>query len=911
MGQAISMLRFHTARSASGVKRYFETADYYSDGQETVGRWGGRLAAEFGLSGRVDKVSFERLCDNRHPTTGKALTPRTREERRVGVDMVFSLPKDVGAFMMLAEPGERDALLAMVERRAEQVMGAIEADVETRVRRKGAFLNRAGQGLAWAGFLHTTARPVEGQPPDPHPHWHMFAFNASRDPVEGRIKAADLANVHRDRPYYEALFYSLVAEDFRERGYALERRENGKWGMAGLESLNDRFSKRTGEIEEEARRLNITHPGRKAELGAKTRSKKEKELTPGELREAWHDQLSASERAALARAESKAMPQAREVTPREAAVFAVDHCFEQYSVVPERELLRVGLLHGMGFVSQTQLSRELAGRGVFVQDIDGRRMATTEALQAEEDDIARFAYAGCGLMPAAVVPVGLNRSLEGGKELSAEQWRAVTGLLASEDRVNLLEGPAGAGKTSLLAKFDEGMRRQGQTVTYLATTSRAAEVLEEDGFEAHTVARFLVDRSLQVAAVNRGGHVVCDEASMLGHRDAHKFVQLAEKLDLRLTFVGDHMQHGSVPRGSFLHVLKAYGQVKPLAVSEIIRQEGPDYRAAAKLLSKGKTVEGFEALDRMGWVVEMEGGEAIARQAAADYMQALRDRASCVVVSPTHEEGRLVTDAIRNELKAAGKLGLDERQFTRLEHVAVSEAERRQLYTYRPGDVLVFHQNARGFTRGERVTVTDPASVPLDQAARFALYRPETIRLAEGDKIRFTGRVEAGGKTFRNGSAATVAGFTKDGGIRLMGGAVIASDAGMFRHGYVETSFGAQGTTARRAILAMSARSLPAMNQEQLYVSASRAKQSMRLYTDDKAAVRRAVQASSRKLAALDLGKKPPAANHWWQRLKGWFDRQRRREYGERLEAARARAQAATPRPHIRREPERSYGYGR
>src|SRR5262249_40873452 len=156
------------------------------------------------------------------------------------------------------------------------------------------------------------------------------------------------------------------------------------------------------------------------------------------------------------------------------------------------------------------------------------------------------------------------------------------------------------------------------------------------------------------------------EASMLGHRDAHRLVQLAERLDLRLTFVGDHMQHGAVPRGSFLHVLKAYGHVKPLAVTEIIRQEKPEYRAAAKLLSKGKTVEGFDALDRMGWVQELTDGEAIARQVAADYMRALRDRASCVVVSPTHAEGRLVTEAIRGELKAAGRLGLEDRQFTRL-----------------------------------------------------------------------------------------------------------------------------------------------------------------------------------------------------------------------------------------------------
>ena len=111
-------------------------------------------------------------------------------------------------------------MLAMVGGRVDQVMRMIEGDVETRVRKDGAFENRPGDGLAWAGYLHTTARPVDGQPPDPHPHWHMFTFNATRDPVEGRIKAADFANIYRDRPYYEAVFYLAGGEGFREDGPA-------------------------------------------------------------------------------------------------------------------------------------------------------------------------------------------------------------------------------------------------------------------------------------------------------------------------------------------------------------------------------------------------------------------------------------------------------------------------------------------------------------------------------------------------------------------------------------------------------------------------------------------------------------------------------------------------------------------
>ncbi|QJW98477.1 relaxase domain-containing protein [Frigoriglobus tundricola] len=62
------MIRISQQDSASGAKRYYATADYYSEGQELVGSWGGKGADRLGLSGTVDQFSFERLCDNLHRT---------------------------------------------------------------------------------------------------------------------------------------------------------------------------------------------------------------------------------------------------------------------------------------------------------------------------------------------------------------------------------------------------------------------------------------------------------------------------------------------------------------------------------------------------------------------------------------------------------------------------------------------------------------------------------------------------------------------------------------------------------------------------------------------------------------------------------------------------------------------------
>ena len=184
-------------------------------------------------------------------------------------------------------------------------------------------------------------------------------------------------------------------------GYAIDRRGGNEWEIAGVpQSTIDMFSKRTAQIEAEAEKQGITDAARKAELGAKVRAKKQKELTLPELRKAWDAQLSDAERRALAAVYRREIPAGEQVTPAEAVAFAIAHCSEQESAVPERELKRVALLHGLGSVTPEQIAAELPRHGVMTAEIDGRLMATTKELQAEERFITGFAAGGRGTVCA-------------------------------------------------------------------------------------------------------------------------------------------------------------------------------------------------------------------------------------------------------------------------------------------------------------------------------------------------------------------------------------------------------------------------------------------------------------------------------------------------------------------------------
>jgi AAA domain len=673
----------------------------------------------------------------------------------------------------------------------------------------------------------------------------------------------------------------------------------------------------------------------KDKLGGTSRRTKRDDLTLPECREYWASRRTDDENRTVAATIRRAVlgvnPRPEYVADR-AADFAMRHHFEQASAVPVEQLVITGLEQAMGRARPEEIERELTRQGVLLVEREGRTLATTAALMREEEGLAGYAAAGLGGVEAVGVAEGLGRKLATGETLTAGQWNAAVGLLASENRVNLVTGPAGAGKSKLLRKFDEGARRAGQSVTYLGTTSTSVRVLRKDGFDARTLARFLLDDAMQAAA--RGGRVVVDEASILKHADAVKLFGVARKNDLKLIFVGDPMQHGSIGRGAFMRLLTEYGGVTPFRLTEILRQQDPAYRAAAQLLSEGKAAEGFDALDALGMVREMSHGVDRYRHIAADYVQALADGVAwddVLVVAPTLREGGFITREIRSQLRECGRLGAEERLFTRLVPVEASEAERGLASTYRVGDILQFHQNAKGgFVKGRRYAVADPAAVPVGEAAKFSVYRPESVPLAAGDVIRFTGTVKTVGtdQTLRNGEAHAVAGFTEAGDIRLAGGLVVGKEAGHFRPGFVETSVGSQGRTVRRAILGMSAAAgRAAINMQQMYVSASRASEWVRIYTDAKDDVREDIQKDSRKLLALDL--KPglpatPATADDARRRQA--ERHRRRSFAGRLRAewdrfrsqpARpvARSLPSTPKPHAERvrarQAEKEHGHER
>ncbi|MCA9027603.1 MAG: relaxase domain-containing protein [Planctomycetaceae bacterium] len=839
------MLRIIQSTGVDRAKSYYSTSDYYLDGeQELPGQWRGEGARRLDLTGEVQRADWEALCENRNPNTGQQLTLRQNENRTVGYDFNFHVPKSLSLLYGMTRD---ERLLDAFRDAVDGTMWDMEAEMQTRVRKGGKQANKLTGNMTWGEFIHFTSRPVDGLP-DPHLHAHCFVFNVTHDEEEQAWKAGQFRDLKRDAPYFEAVFHSRLASRLTDLGLPVSRTKQG-WELTGITpELVQKFSRRTALIEEQAEKLGIDNPELKSHLGARTRDRKEKNLTLDQLQESWRTRMTDQEWNSLEALERRIGSDA-EPTDENASVRAVEHAlsheFERKSVVPERKVLATALKQAVGQATVDEVFDSAQRSELIVGERQGRRMATTREVLLEERNVVDFARRGRG----TCTPFVRKRSNFKREWLNADQQRAVRHVLESRDRVQIIRGAAGVGKTTLLKEAVETIEETGTKVYAFAPSADASRgVLRSEGFEAETVARLLVDEQLQSKVA--GQLLLIDEAGLLGMKTMRQVFELAEQLDARVLLSGDWRQHGSVERGAALRVLEEEAGIVPAQVKDIQRQRGA-YKAAVKALSEGRAAEGFDHLDDLGWVHEVPDDER-EQQLARDYVGAVLKGKTALVVSPTHAEGDRITMSIRRSLQVAGRLKGEERTFDVLQNSYLTEAERGDSVNYRTGDVLQFHQNAKGFTRGQRVTVDDVEESPFDQAQRFQMFRARTISLAKGDTIRIThnGQTADGKHRLNNGSLYQVQGFDEQGNIRLNNGWLIGKQFGHFTHGYVVTSHSSQGKTVDEVFVGQSSESFPASSREQFYVSASRARQRVTIYTDDRNALRDAIGQTDERLSA-------------------------------------------------------------
>lgn len=866
------MIRMIQSQSAEQAKDYHNdalaVADYYINDQELKGSFQGKIATRLGLAGEARKQDYDALCENLNPGTLQNLTPRTVNDRTVGYDISFHVPKSVSVLHVLSKD---DHILEAFRQSVHDTMLDMEADSKTRVRKNGKDEDRQTGELIWGEFIHQTARPTMDAEPDPHLHCHCFTFNVTWDQVEQQYKAGQFRDIKRDMPYYQARFHKRLSDNLMVLGYQVCRTRTSFEVVGVPENVISLFSKRTNEIGEIAKEQGITDAKLLDQLGAKTRAKKKKGLSMADLKKEWRRQIHALGMTDDGKGSDPIRYAPGRVPDGIEAAACIDHAllhsFERASVMQDRRILERAYRHSLGYSGATveQITDCFMRDQRVIAVKDGSRLlCTTQEVLAEEKYMVDLAVAGKGeLVPLYAAPPSL--SLEG------EQAEAVRHVLTTTDRVSIIRGRAGTGKTTLMKEAVRKIEAKGKKVFVVAPTSQASRgVLKDEGFaDAETVAMLLSDTSLQECLTN--AILWVDEAGLLGTKDMTALLELATKHNARLILSGDTRQHASVVRGDALRILNVAAVIVPAEVSKIYRQRNKEYRKAVDDLSNGNIKDAFAGLDRMGAIKSLHA-KAGYNALVSDYMTAINKGKTVLAVSPTHAEGHAVTTALRMALRKEGKIGLTESLVPRLVNLNLTEAEKADYRSYQAEYVVQFNQNRPGIARGSAWAILDVSKngltitgkgnkavfLPLDKTKDFDVYRKTEIGLAKGDAILVTRNTsDEKKKRLNNGQALEVIDVA-DGKIiaqnpKSKTDYILSSDFGHITHGYCITSHASQGKTIDEVFIAQPAATFAATDLKQFYVSVSRARDRVHIYTDDKSALLDHAAASGDRQSATEL----------------------------------------------------------
>jgi ATP-dependent exoDNAse (exonuclease V) alpha subunit len=537
--------------------------------------------------------------------------------------------------------------------------------------------------------------------------------------------------------------------------------------------------------------------------------------------------------------------------------------FERVSVAKAYELKTGALRHGRGRVELLNVKAALQAQIASGAMLTARgEVATRESLQRERRMVMLIDQ-GLDRHEA----LGRHRDFLLSDRLRPEQKQAVKSVLASRDFAFNINGAAGTGKTDLLQEVRRGLADARRSVVAIAPTASAVEELQKVGFgDAMTVARLLADPQQQAQLA--GQVLILDEAGMVASKDMDELLRLANDKGARVLYSGDSAQIKSVSEGDALRVLERESQLRGISLREVKRQTNAEYKAAVESL-RVRPAEGFSKLEAMGAIREvnwrLRAQEASnAYREAAILPNAKGHARSVLVVAATHDEIRSITHAIRADRKRTGELQPGE-QVTQHTALNWTEAQKKLMKNYQPGQVLEFHEAAKGVAAKnealEVVTATKHAltarrangesvRITSKQTKSFGVFEKQELEVSAGDKLL----VQANWRDKRfhatNGELVTVA-AVEPGVIHLEDGRQMPAHYRQFTHGYAVTAHRSQGKTVDFEIIAAER-----MAQDLFYVSATRAREGLTVITSDTEGLRESIGISGDRQSASELARR-------------------------------------------------------
>lgn len=664
--------------------------EYYAERGESPGAWIGGGASDLNLGGVVSSDDLRAVLAGLDPTTGGRLGAANRKVP--GFDLTFSAPKSVSLLWALGDDAVAAGVVAAHEAAVAEVVGYLEREAVVCRRGRDGVFQVATSGLVGAAFRHSTSRAG-----DPQLHTHLLVANLARTD-DGRWGALDGRLLYRHQRTAGFLYQAALRHHLTARlGVRWSAAERGMAEIAGVERPVVRaFSRRRTQIEAALAALGATS-ARAAEVAAlATRASKDPDVSVGELRVEWRERAAALGLTPDRLAEFAPGPRAPtaiavdvealgEVVVDEASTFdrrdvvrALAEAAGEGASVREIEVLSDWWL-------QDEARAVMVGAGQF-----GEIRYSTPALLADEDLILRAAAAPAAMV-GRVMPTPVESALRARPHLGDDQVATVRALTRGGRAVDVVVGPAGAGKTAMLDAAREAWTKSGYAVIGAALAARAADELATGaGIPSTTLTRLLAE--LERTPLSRSSVVVVDEAGMVGTRTLAALTRHTTAAQAKLVLVGDPRQLPEIHAGgAFAHLTR---QPTAIHLTENRRQTDPIERAALDHLRNRRTRSAMRLFDQHGNVRRERTLDQVVARMVHDWHQHHAAGGDALMVAPRRWQVDLLNAVARHHLQQQGDLPADQ--------LVVDDVG------YSEGDTVVcLRNNPRfGVTNGTRGTLT-------------------------------------------------------------------------------------------------------------------------------------------------------------------------------------------------------------
>jgi conjugative relaxase-like TrwC/TraI family protein len=381
-----------------------------------------------------------------------------------------------------------------------------------------------------------------------------------------------------------------------------------------------------------------------------------------------------------------------------------------------------------------------------------RSVSSPQVLEVEADLIARLARRS--EKPARRVRVG-GRGLVRVDPTQA----AVVGVLAGDGPLVVVEGAAGAGKTTALRTTQEVLAGQGHRLLVVSPTLKAAEVAaDETGADGHSAAWLIHQHGWRwdthghwtrqphptpdpSARLRPRDLLLVDEAGMLDQDTARALLTIADETGARLALVGDRHQLPAVGRGGVLEHAVAWAHPSTVVTLDTVhRFADPDYAALSLRMRTGDDPAAvFDALLARGDLVvhstEVERTAVLAEAGASGDLVIAHTREQVADLNATIRDHHHKQDRARGGDAGGGVIttadgeviGLGDRVATRRNDPNLQVTNRQTWTVTGIGDDGGVVLHGRGRDR----------AIPAEYTQRFVeLAYATTVHGAQGDTVQ-------------------------------------------------------------------------------------------------------------------------------------------------------------------------------